>query len=209
MKKTILTVATAAFLLSCGNKSESNSTEQTTSNEIQLNSNIEVENTTNYDKKFLEGFADYGEKVILKENYLVTGGDTIYFPEVLSLNKETIFKGKDDTYVYTLKITRTNLTNVTYDFTLTDKQQNTVDSKKGTAVLPSLFFFGDESFEDENGLSHSASDYRNYTDKNWLTITIAHAVNDNLKYMATISYGNEEGGQGFELETSPILTADL
>jgi len=27
--------------------------------------------------------------------------------------------------------------------------------------------------------------------------------------MATISCGNEEGGQGFELETSPILTADL
>lgn len=209
MKKTILTVTIAALILSCGNKTESSSKEAPTTNQIKLNSNIDVANSANYDPTFLEGFADYGEKVILKENYLVTGGDTVYFPEILSIDKEIIFTGNDDSYTYTLKIKRTNLTNINYDFTLIDKQKNKVDTQKGTAILPSLFFFGDESFEDENGVSSLAAEYRNFTEKQWLSIKVAHEVNENLKYMATISYGNEEGAQGFELENSPVLTADL
>ncbi len=210
MTKSILAIGMIAFLCSCGNNAEkTNTVPAETPTEVKTNNLLKVEDRSQYDVAFLEGFAAYEEEVILKENYLQTGGEKIEFPVILSENKENIFKGEDKQYTYTLLVTRTNLTTLKYTFTLKDKQGKNVDSRSGKAILPSLFFLGDESFEDQNGVGQMAVNYNDHNADYWLTISIARETDDNLKYMATISYGNESGKTGFELPSSPVLRADL
>lgn len=211
MKKQLTTICFAILLLACN--SEKNKSQSTNSNNLdhQTESNlIKITDISQYDPLFIEGLKEYENPIILNENYIEIENEKVTFPEVLSLQKPTIFTGNDKQYNYKLILNRQNLTNVNYEFVLTDKNGKNIDQISGTAILPSLFFLGADSFEDESNESHLAVVYNDFKKDKWVNIMVASSVDNHLHYLAKISYGNEtENSTIFELEDSPILRSAL
>ncbi len=95
---------------------------------------IYIKDKSQYDQTFINGLADYNEPIKLIDKYIITGKDTTYFPNDLSFNKPTFFQATNHNNNFVLTVTRTNLTNLTYSFQLTDKQNITIDTKSGKAI---------------------------------------------------------------------------
>ncbi len=92
------------------------------------------------DKTFIDGLSGFGEKIKLIDNYIITNSDTTYFPEDLPLNKRIAYTADDENNKFILRLMRTNMTNVNFEFQLLDLDDNIVDVKTGIAILGSGFF---------------------------------------------------------------------
>ena len=213
--KQIIYILTFAFGLGgCNN--------QTTEKAVDKNS-VETLNTVSADKQqldiyikdksqyyqsYIDGLADYNEPIKLIDNYIVIGKDTTYFPEDLILNKPTTFKAIKDNNKYVLTVTRTNLTNLTYKFQLTDNDNKTLDTKSGKAILGSRFFIGPEGDDDIDG-GYGSQEYRDNRKDSWLSIRIEIGKADNGKQRAKIHYSfNDKTKKSLDLDECPTLRTE-
>ena len=155
MKQTIYILTLAFGLCSCNDKTAEKTADQNSLDTLQTVSaekhqrETTIKDKSQYDQSFIEGLSEYNEPLKLIENYILVGQDTVYFPEDLQLNKETIFKGTKDKKNFVLSVTRTNLTSLNYTFQILDKDSRAINNKSGRATLGSLFFLGSETDDDD------------------------------------------------------------
>jgi len=186
-----------------------NQTLQTDSDDKQLQ-DIYIKDKSQYDQTFIDGLADYNEPIKLIDNFIITGKDTTYFPEDLNLNNATTFKAIKDNNKYLLTVTRTNLTNLTYNFQLTDKDNKTIDNKSGKAILGSMFFLASENDEDsQTGNGYGSYEYWDKTNDCWFSIRVGIGKDDNGKQRAMLNYGcNDKSKQTLNLDECPTLRTE-
>lgn len=144
------------------------------------------------------------------DNYILIGNDTTYFPDDLSLNKVTTFKATKDNNKFVLTVTRTNLTNLTYNFQLTDKDNKIIDTKSGKAVLGSMFFLASENDEDSQiGDGYGSCEYWDKVNDFWFAIRVGIGKDDNWKLRAMLNYGcNDKSKQTLNLDQYPTLRTE-
>jgi hypothetical protein len=211
MKHTIYLLTLVFGLSSCNNQTTEKATDKNLADTIKTVSadhqqhNIFIKDKSQYDQIFLDGLADHNEQIKLIDNYIVTGKDTIYFPEDPILNQPTIFHAVKDNNNYYLTVTRTNLTNLTYNFQLTDHHNKIIDTKSGKAVLGSTFFMGPEGDDDIEG-GYGSQEYRDNGKDSWLSIRIEIGKTDNGKLRAKIHYGSsDKTKKSLDLDKCPTL----
>ena len=206
MKQVIYILILAFGLLSCNNQKE----KKIDVTQITSADKIFIKDKSLYDPIFIKGLYDYNEPVKLIDNYILTGKDTTYFPEDLPLNKKVVLKGVKDNNNFILSVTRTNLTNLVYDFQLSDKNNKRVESKSGKAILGSMFFLAPENDEDsQTGISYGSSEYTDNIDDCWFSIRIGIGLDDNGKHRAKLSYNcQDKHKNALNLDECPILRAE-
>jgi len=214
MKQTIYILTLAFGLGSCNNQTTEKAVDKNLFDTLKTASadkqklDIYIKNKSQYDQTFIDGLVDYNEPIKLIDNYIVTGNDTTYFPEDLILNKPTTFTAIKENNKYVLTVTRTNLTNLTYKFQLTDKDNKTLDTKSGKAILGSTFFIGPEGDDDIEG-GYGSQEYRDNGKDSYLSIRIEIGKTDNGKQRAKIHYGfNDKTKKTLDLDECPTLRAE-
>ena len=215
MKKTLGVVMFTMTLWSCNSqssKTEGNSSTEPLKTELAAENKptIFIKDSSLYDPAFVKGLKDYNEPLQLIGNYVIAGTDTIWFPEDLPLNKHLEFKATKDHQNYLLSVSRTNLTNLSYSFQLTDEKDKLIDSKSGNAVLGSMFFLASETDNDsETGEVYGSYEYWDNSNDCWFAIRIGHGNTPNGKQRAIVNYGCEDKNkQAFMLEQCPTLRAE-
>lgn len=211
MKQTFYILTFAFGLISCNNQKSEKVADKNSVDTIQNISadkqtpDIYIKDKSLYDPTFIDGLTDYNEPIKLIDNYILTGKDTTYFPEDLNLNKATIFKTTKDNIKYVLTVTRTNLTNLNYDFQIINKDNKTVDTKSGKAILVSSFFLGPEGDNDIEG-GYGSHEYRDKGKDSWLSIRIEIGKAEDGKQRAKIHYGfNDSKKKSLDLDECPTL----
>lgn len=186
-----------------------NQTLQTDSDYKQLH-DIYIKDKSQYDQTFIDGLTDYNEPIKLIDNFIITGKDTTYFPEDLNLNSATTFNALKDNNKYLLTVTRTNLTSLTYNFQLTDKDNKTIDNKSGKAILGSMFFLASENDEDsETGYGYGSCEYWDKTNDCGLSIRVGIGKDDTGKQRAMLNYGgNDKSKKTLSLNECPTLRTE-
>lgn len=182
---------------------------ETDTSDKQLH-DIYIKDKSQYDQTFIEGLVEYNEPIKLIDNYILTGNDTTYFPDDLSINKVVVFKATKDNNKFVLTVKRTNLTNLTYNFQLTDKDNKTVDTKSGQAILGSMFFLASENDEDsQTGDGYGSTEYWDKTNDCSFAIRIGIGKDDNGKLRAMLKYGcNDKNKQTLNLDQCPTLRTE-
>jgi hypothetical protein len=182
---------------------------QTASDDKQP-TNIYIKDKSQYDPAFIGGLSAYNEPISLIDNYIITGRDTTYFPENLSLNKAIVFKASKGNNKYVLTVIRTSLTNLNYNFKLTDNDDKTLDSKSGKSVLGSMFFLGSEMDKDALTAEEYAScEYWNKTNDCWFSIRIGKGKDRNGKQRAMLTYGCEDKNKrSLKVDECPTLRTE-
>jgi hypothetical protein len=213
MKQIIHILTLTLFLLGCSGKTKkavdtkSMDTLQTIQ-AIEKQADIYIKDKSEYDPSFIDGLSAYKESIRLIGNYLVTGKDTIRFPGDLSLNKPTTFKATNGNNQLVLTVTRTNWTNLTYSFRLTDRANKTIDTKSGKAVLGSMFFLASEMDEDaQTGEGYGSYEYGDQTNNCWFSIRIGVGLDNNGKQRARLTYGCEDKPE-LKLDECPTLRTE-
>lgn len=173
-------------------------------------SDIYIKDKSQYDQTFIDGLADYNEPIKLIDNYIITGKDTTYFPEDLTLNKATNFKARSNNNFFLLTVIRTNLTTLTYNFKLTDKDNKTVYVKSGKAILGSRFFLASENDEDsQTGDGYGSFEYWDKANDCWFVIRVGIGKDENGKQRTMLKYGcNDKTKQILNLEECPTLRTE-
>ena len=215
MKHIIYLFALMLAVLSCNNQTAEKTTAENTIDTTeavvytpQTVAKIYIEDKSQYDQTFIDGLSEWNEPIKLIDNYIVTGKDTTYFPEDLPINKKVTFRGENEDYIVVLTVTRLNLTNLKYQFQISDTDNNIIDSRLGTAVLGSLFFFASEMDEDsETGDSYGSSEYLDRKNGCWFNIRIGFGLDDNGKQRAKINY-NCKNKYGLDLDECPTLRTE-
>jgi hypothetical protein len=200
-------------LSSCNNQTTEKAIDNNSADSIKTVSvgkqqrDIFIKDKSQYDQTFIDGLADYNEPIKLIDNYIVTGKDTTNFPEDLILNKPTIFTAIKDNNKYMLTVTRTNLTNLTYKFKLTNIDNKTLDTKSGKAILGSMFFLASESDEDtQTKESYGSYEYWDKKNDSWFVIRIGYGKDKNGKQRALINYGcDDKSKKTIDLDDCPTL----
>ena len=171
---------------------------------------IYIKDKSQYDQTFINGLADYNEPIKLIDNYIITGKDTTCFPKDLRFNKPTSFHTNNHDNNFVLTVTRTNLTNLTYSFQLTDKYNKPIETRSGKAILGSMFFLASENDEDsQTGDSYGSSEYWDKTNDCWFAIRIGIGKDDNGKLRAMLYYGcNDKSKQTLNLDECPTLRTE-
>ncbi|MGX7666723.1 hypothetical protein [Flavobacterium pedocola] len=171
---------------------------------------IYIKDKSQYDPEFIKGLASYTQPIKLVDNYILTSNDTTYFPTDLILNKKTVFQGTKDNNKFILAVTRSNLTNLNFEFQLLDKENKIIDSKSGKAILGSLFFFASEiDTDDESGDGYGSSEYWYKTGDCWFSIRIGFELDDNGKQRAKLNYGCEDKNKpALNLDDCPTLRSE-
>jgi len=215
MKQTIYILTLTFLLLSCSGKTRK--TVDTKSVDIlqtisadKKQSDIYIKDKSQYDQSFIDGLSDFKEQIKLIDNYIITGTDTTYFPEDLAINKRTTFIASKDNNKFLLTVTRTNLTNINYEFQLIDKDNAIKDSNSGLAILGSGFFLGTEGEPDiQTGDSFVGYEYRTENNKFWLVIKVGMDKNYKGKKRAKISFGyKDKSKETMNVEDGPILRSE-
>jgi hypothetical protein len=211
MKPTIYILAFALGLSSCNSRTtekKADTIQTATTNKKQTN--LFVKDVSQYDQSFIDGLSEYNEPIKLIGNFVITGKDTTYFPVDLPINKQTTFKGSKDNKNFALTVTRNNLTNLTYNFLLTDKDNRTVDKKSGKAILGSMFFLASEMDEDtETGDSYGSSEYLDESNNCWFSIRVGNGEDNNGKQRVMLTYGCEDKSkQELNLDECPTLRTE-
>jgi hypothetical protein len=215
MKQTIYILTLAFGLWSCNNKTAEKKADQNTVDTLQLVSadksklDNNIKDKSEYDQSFIDGLSKYNEPIRLIENYILIGHDTVFFPEDIKLNKETIFKGSQDNKKFVLTVTRTNYTGLNYRFQLLDKDAKTIYNKSGRAILGSLFFLGSETDEDdETGEAYLSVEYRDNSPDCSFAIRIGE-MEDNGKIRAKINlYCEDNLSRNIDLDDHPTLRTE-
>jgi hypothetical protein len=213
VKKQIYILLLVFGLWSCKNKSADKSTVQNSVDTLQTvfanKQKVEIycKDKSQYDQTFLDGLADYNEPIKLIDNIIITGKDTTSFPDDLILNKATTFRANRYNNKYILTVTRTNLTNLTYEFQLIGIGNKTLDTKSGKATLGSMFFLASEIDEDtETGESYGSCEYLDKNNDCWFAIRIGIGKDDNRKLRAMMNYGcDNKKKQSLKLDECPTL----
>lgn len=216
MKQTIFILILAFGLGSCNNQTTEKTSDQNSVETLQSLSvdkkqlDIYIKDKTQYDQTFIKELEDYNEPIKLIDNYIITGKDTTFFPDDLSLNTATIFKATKDKNKYMLTVTRINLTTLTYNFQFMDKDNKTIDNKSGKAILGSMFFLASENDEDsQTGDGYGSFEYRDNANDCWFTIRIGIGKDDNGKLRAMLKYGcNDKSNQTLSLDECPTLRSE-
>lgn len=162
--------------------------------------------TTLYDQSFLKGLTEYNEPLKIVGNYILLGQDTVYFPEELPLNKETLFKGAKDATSFALSVVRKNMTSLQYSFQMLDQQGNVSYDKTGRATLGSLFFLGSETDDDDStGEAYGSVEYWDESSDCSFAIRIGEKDNEG-KLRARIKLScNGEAAKNIDLNDCPTL----
>jgi hypothetical protein len=216
MKQTTYILTLALGLGSCNNHTTEKAVDKNSVDNLKTVSadkqqlDIYIKDKSQYDQTFIDGLTDYNEPIKLIDNYIVTGKDTTYFPDDLILNKPTIFTAIKDNNKYVLTVTRTNLTNLTYQFQLTDNDNKILNTNSGQAILGSMFFLASEVNEDDQtGSAYGSSVYIENLNECWFYINIEIGLDDNGKQRATLVYGCEDKNkQIFNLDECPTLRTE-
>lgn len=216
MNRTLCILTLAFGLWSCNNKPVEKTVDQNSVDILQTDSadipklEIYVNDKSQFDQTFIDGLADYNEPIKLIDDYIVVGKDTTYFPKDLNLNKETTFKTILNDNRYVLTVTRTNLTNLTYNLRLIDKDNKTVVAKSGKAILSSMFFLASEVDEDsETGDGYGSCEYWDKSNDCWFAIRIGIGKDDNGKLRAMLKYGcDSKSKQSLNLDECPTLRTE-
>lgn len=203
-------------LFNCNNQAAEKTVDKNVIDSVQITSinkdqtDIFVKDKSKYDQTFIDGLSGYNEPIKLIDNYIITGKDTTYFPDDLPLNKQTIFKGSRNSRNIVLAVTRTNLTDLTYNFHLTDLDNKTIDNKAGEAILGSMFFLGSENDADsQTGETYGSYEYWDKSNGCWFSIRIGIGEDDNGRQRATLTYGCEDKiKQTLNLDECPILRTE-
>lgn len=145
---------------------------ETLPEELEKQKNVYVKDASQYDPTFIAGLP--GKNIKLVDDYVVIDGETEYIPEPIPLNKKITFQGARNDQKFTLAVTRTNFTNVKYDFQIVDKANKIIDSKSGVAILGSMFFLAAEVDEDEEDdyTAYLSIEYRDKSNDCWLSVRI-------------------------------------
>jgi hypothetical protein len=216
MRYTIYILTLEFGLWSCNNKPAEKTADQYSVDTFQTVSadkqklEIYINDKSQYDQTFIDELADYNEPIKLIDDYILTGQDTTYFPKDLNLNKEITFKANLDNNKYVLAVTRTNLTNLTYKFQLINKDNKTVDTKSGKAILGSMFFLASEVDEDsESRDSYGSCEYWDKSNDCWFAIRIGIGKDDYGKLRAMLKYGcDDKSKQSLNLDECPTLRTE-
>ncbi len=215
MKQIIYILICTLLLFSCSNKI-SKTVDKIPIDTLQtvlannLHSNIYIKDKSQYDQIFIDGLSEYNEPIQLIDKFIVTGKDTTFFPEDLSLNKKTIFKGTKGDYKFELTVTRTNLTSLKYEFQQSKKDNKPIDIKSGKAILGSLFFLASEVDEDnQRGDAYGSSEYWDNSNDCWFSIRIGIGLDSNGKQRAKLTFGCEDTSQkSLDLDECPTLRTE-
>lgn len=213
MKQTIYILILVLGLWSCNNKTTEKTFDNNTVDTLKTlladkqPQNIYIKDKSQYDQTFIDGLSEYHEPIRLIDNFMLIGSDTTYFPDDLALDKKTTFTASKDNNKFLLTVTRSNLTNINYEFQLLDKDNSIIDSKSGVAILASGFFLAPEGEDDpETGDSFFSNEYRIDNEKVWIVIKIGMDKNYEGKKRAKIIYGHVVNSKMTEPVTeSPIL----
>ncbi|HLN74977.1 MAG TPA: hypothetical protein VK205_16915 [Prolixibacteraceae bacterium] len=215
MKKTIWLAMITLGLWSCNSqplKNEGKSNADSLRTELKDKSQlpIDLKDSSQYDKAFIQGLAGYNEPVQLIDNYLITGNDTIYFPEDIPFNKTIDFKATKDHKKYLLSVSRTSLTNLSYSFKLSDEKDKVLDSNAGNAVLGSMFFLASETDKDtQTGENYGSYEYWDKSNDCWFAVRIGHGKSPDGKQRAIVKYGCEDKNkQALKLQECPTLRGE-
>lgn len=212
MKKTIYILAVAFGVWNCSNRTIEKKDNKNVAEALQAVSvneqqqEIIINDTSQYDSLFIHGLSEYKEPMTLIENYILIGHDTIYFPEDLQLNKETVFKGTKDLKTFLLTVTRINLTSLNYHFQLSDKDAETINSKSGKATLGSLFFLGSETdTDDETGDEYLSVEYFDNSSDCTFAIRIGEKDNKGKRRAKIKLYCKDNQSKNIDLNDNPTL----
>lgn len=215
MKQTIYVLILTLLLLSCSNKTRkavdtiSIDTLQTISAD-KKQSDIYIKDKSQYDQSFIDGLSAYNEPIRLINNYIITGKDTTYFPDAFPLYKAIVFKGTKADNNYLITVTRTNLTNLTYNFKIIDKDSKIIVAKSGRSVLGSMFFLAAEMDDDsQTGEGYASYEYWDKTNDCWFSIRIGYGKDKKGKQRAMLTYGCEDKNkQSLKLDECPTLRTE-
>lgn len=214
--KQIIYILTLAFgLWSCNNQTKEKTVDKSLSDTLQnvttdkQTSETTIKDKSQYDQSFIDGLSEYNEPIKLIENFILVGQDTVYFPEDLQLNKETVFKGTKDQKNFVLNVTRTNFTSLNYTFQILDKDNKVVNNKSGKATLGSYFFFGSETDDDdETGEGYLSTEYGDNSAGCSFAIRIGEK-DDNGKLRAKIKlYCEDNKAKNIDLDDNPTLRTE-
>lgn len=215
MKKTICLMLITLGLWSCNSlssKKEGKSTADSSKTELasKSQSTIVIKDSSQYDQAFIKGLSGYKDPLQLIGNTIIAGSDTTYFPEEFPLNKTVNFKAAKDHKKYMLSVTRTNLTNLSYSFQLSDEKDQLIDSKSGNAVLGPMFFLASETDQDtQTGEWYASNEYWDITNNCWFAVRIGQGKDSHQKQRAMINYGCEDKNKpNVNLEGCPTLRAE-
>ena len=123
---------------------------------------LNVKDKSLYSKEFLESLeeSEYPKDITVVDNYVITGGDTITFPDMLELNKQYIFKGKKENKDYELNVKRISLCDIVYSYAVKEGERVISTQEKYEAYMPSTFFLYDEKYtNDKNGSEFTVVPY--------------------------------------------------
>ena len=173
-------------------------------------SNLFIKDKSQYDQIFMDGLAKYNKPIKLVDNFMIVGDDTTYLPEDLPLKMATSFKGIGSGNHFLLSITRTNLTNLTYEFEIIGSDKETIDFRSGNATLGSMFFLASEIDEDPQADdSYESSEYWDKSNDCRLSLRIGIGKDDNGKQRAKITFGCDDKSKGgLKLDECPILRTE-
>lgn len=215
MKHTMCIIALVLGLGSCKNPTSENSASKNSDDSLQTTSatkqkqDIFIKDKTKYDQTFIEGLADYNEPIKLIDDYIVTGKDTTFFPTDLILNKPTIFTAIKDDNNYVLLVTRTNYTNLTYNFQLKDRNNKIFDTKSGQAILGSMFFLAPEGDIDTEMGSYGSYEYWDKSNNCLFSVRIGIGKDDNGKQRAKVNYNCDDRNKtAIDLDECPVLRTE-
>ena len=170
---------------------------------------LTIQDTSMYDRTFIEGLSLYKKPLQLVNNFLIADMDTVRFPEVLPYRSEVTLSAEKQTKVFRLSVTRLNLTTIEYQFRLTDDKISLVD-RSGTAVLSSSFFLGSEMDRDQaSGESYESYEYWDRQGDCWISIRIGSSRTDQGQIRAKLKQACPSGTQiSLDLKTCPTLLSE-
>lgn len=181
---------------------------QTDSAEKRLQ-DIYIKDKSQYDQTFINGLADFKEQIKLIDNYIITGTDTTYFPEDLKLNTKTTFTASKDNHKFSMTVTRTNFTNINYNFQLLDKDNAVIDSKSGQAILGSGFFLAPEGDIDTEMGGYGSYEYWDKSNNCYFSARIGIGKDENGKQRAKLNYScDNKSIKAIDLDECPVLRTE-
>jgi hypothetical protein len=215
MKQAIYVLTLTLLLLSCSNNTRKAVDTKAIDTLPAISadkkqSDIYIKDKSQYDQSFIDGLSAYNEPIRLIDNYIITGKDTTYFPDAFPLDKAIVFKGTKADNNYLITVTRTNLTNLTYNFKIIDKASKIIGTKSGKSILGSMFFLAAEMDDDSQTEEGYASyEYWDKTDDCWFSIRIGYGKDKNGKQRAMLTYGCEDKNkQSLKLDECPTLRTE-
>jgi len=143
---------------------------------------ITVDSITLYSAQFLDGIKalDNLESAQLEGGMMILNQkDTVQFPTIPQLHKQTIFTGKKDELAIALTTERTNYTSIKYRLEIVafGKSSQTIE---GIAHLAPLFFLGSETDTDDlSNESYLSTSFSNQEDACYTEIRIGNTQDSN------------------------------